>query len=171
MLQKYYEILGVNQNYTLNELKFAYRSKAKQFHPDINKAPDANSKFIEINEAYIILNQLKQDQSTAQKSNTNISWYKEEKERAKKRAAYYAKMKYEEYKKSPIYKAAKVIDPILKTIIIGFSIFIFIAPIIFITYRKLNNLTVIPLNFVYLFGAIIIGFFVVRTILKELKYY
>lgn len=37
------------------QVKLAYRKKAKQFHPDINKAPDATKKFQEINDAYDFL--------------------------------------------------------------------------------------------------------------------
>ena len=51
----YYEILGVNKNASADEIKSAYRKLAKQYHPDINKAPEAQSKFKEINEAYEVL--------------------------------------------------------------------------------------------------------------------
>lgn len=48
----YYEILGVEKNATKEELKKAFRQKARQYHPDINKAPDAEEKFKEIGKAY-----------------------------------------------------------------------------------------------------------------------
>ncbi len=48
----YYEILGVDRNATKEELKKAFRQKARQYHPDINKAPDAAEKFKEIGKAY-----------------------------------------------------------------------------------------------------------------------
>ena len=51
----YYEILGVNKNASADEIKSAYRKLAKQYHPDINKAPEAQAKFKEINEAYEVL--------------------------------------------------------------------------------------------------------------------
>jgi len=44
--------LGVPRNSTADELKKAYFIKAKKFHPDVNKAPDAKEKFAEINNAY-----------------------------------------------------------------------------------------------------------------------
>ena len=52
----YYDILGVAKNATDEELKKAYRSLAKKYHPDLhpgNKAMEA--KFKEINEAYGVL--------------------------------------------------------------------------------------------------------------------
>ena len=48
----YYEILGVDKNATKDELKKAFRQKARQYHPDVNKAPDAADKFKEIGKAY-----------------------------------------------------------------------------------------------------------------------
>lgn len=52
----YYEILGVGRNATDAELKKAYRTLAKQYHPDVNQEnKDAEAKFKEISEAYAVL--------------------------------------------------------------------------------------------------------------------
>ena len=51
----YYEVLGVSKTASEDEIKKAYRKLAKQYHPDVNKAPDAEEKFKEINEAYEVL--------------------------------------------------------------------------------------------------------------------
>jgi molecular chaperone DnaJ len=51
----YYEVLGVARNATLDELKSAFRRLARQYHPDVNKAADAEERFKEINEAYAVL--------------------------------------------------------------------------------------------------------------------
>lgn len=51
----YYEVLGVDKNATQDQIKSAYRKLAKQYHPDLNKSPDAPEKFKEVQEAYEIL--------------------------------------------------------------------------------------------------------------------
>jgi curved DNA-binding protein len=52
----YYRILGIDRDTTQDEIKRSYRKLARQFHPDINKAPEAEEKFKEIGEAYEVLN-------------------------------------------------------------------------------------------------------------------
>jgi molecular chaperone DnaJ len=48
----YYAILGVSQSASESEIKKAYFSLAKQYHPDVNKDPSAKNKFAEISTAY-----------------------------------------------------------------------------------------------------------------------
>src|SRR3989344_3235316 len=51
----FYEILGVSKNAQADELKKAYRNLARKHHPDVDKAPGAEEKFKEINEAFQVL--------------------------------------------------------------------------------------------------------------------
>jgi len=51
----YYEVLGVQKGATKDQIKDAYRKLALQFHPDRNKAPEAEARFKEISEAYAVL--------------------------------------------------------------------------------------------------------------------
>ena len=51
----YYKILGVSKNATGDQIKKEYRKLARTYHPDINKAPNAEHRFKEIGEAYEVL--------------------------------------------------------------------------------------------------------------------
>ncbi|MGX7458793.1 DnaJ C-terminal domain-containing protein [Candidatus Vidania fulgoroideorum] len=52
MLEKYYKVLGLNENSSLQEVKKAYRRLAMKYHPDRNPGKKSEEKFKEIKEAY-----------------------------------------------------------------------------------------------------------------------
>jgi curved DNA-binding protein len=51
----YYQVLGVARSASADEIKKAYRKLARQHHPDLNQAPEAQARMQEINEAYEVL--------------------------------------------------------------------------------------------------------------------
>lgn len=56
MAKDYYETLGVQKNASKEEIKKAYKTLAKKYHPDLNNhSKDSEDKFKEINEAYSVL--------------------------------------------------------------------------------------------------------------------
>ena len=50
-----YKVLGVATSASDDDIRKSYRAKARQLHPDINKAPDAQKKFAELQHAYEVL--------------------------------------------------------------------------------------------------------------------
>jgi len=103
----YYYILGILQTASLTEIKSAYRSSAKKYHPDVFKEPNAHQKFILINEAYVILSNsssrkefdfiYKQYSASFEKQNDtfeeNIKDFTKTQERAKEKAEEISKLK------------------------------------------------------------------------------
>jgi molecular chaperone DnaJ len=51
----YYDVLGVDRRASDDEIKKAFRRKARETHPDVSDAPDAEERFKELNAAYDVL--------------------------------------------------------------------------------------------------------------------
>ena len=51
----FYETLGVQRTANADEIRRAYRKLAREFHPDVNKSPDAAKRFAEVQDAYEVL--------------------------------------------------------------------------------------------------------------------
>jgi hypothetical protein len=100
-INKYREILGLDNEAGPGDIKRSYRQLAKKYHPDINSAPDAHDRFIEITEAYeILINRSPQtlyDEEVLDPETLRAE-YEKARKAAKESARRYARMKFEKFK-------------------------------------------------------------------------
>jgi len=111
-INNYYEILGIQSNASIDDIKKAYRKKARLYHPDINPAPDAKDHFISITEAYEFLianyQKIKTDDQLYQQAMDD--WRKYRQDRSRKRASVYVRSSYETFKSTKFYKTTRIFD-------------------------------------------------------------
>jgi len=111
-MKDYYKILELEYGTNIPTVKKAYKRLALKYHPDKNKAPDASTKFIEITEAYEVLNNdIKknqydnlysnyfrvQGQKTENKEEVKTEKTQEWTSYGRKKAEEYASMKYDDF--------------------------------------------------------------------------
>jgi curved DNA-binding protein CbpA len=108
----YYNILGLPADSSVDEIKKAYRTKARLYHPDINPDPDAKDLFISVTEAYEFLisnhEKLKTDDQAYHQAMED--WRKYRQDRSRKRATAYARTSYNKFKSTKFYKTTRIFD-------------------------------------------------------------
>jgi hypothetical protein len=107
--KNYFEILHLGPGAGEDEIKQAYRTLAKLYHPDVNKSPEAHEKFCEISEAYefLINHWPNQNKSAAGKASYEQRYteyqqtaaYEQFINEARERAKRQARMRYEKFRK------------------------------------------------------------------------
>jgi hypothetical protein len=119
---EYYKLLDLPSGSSVEDIKKAYRKKARLYHPDINHAPDAKDLFIGMTEAYEFLlayhEKLESDEQAFRQAMED--WRKYRQSRSRKRATIYARGPYSTFKKSTIYRSTRIFDS--TTIIFSFGI-------------------------------------------------
>jgi DnaJ domain len=111
-LTDYYEILGLPVNSSLDEIKKAYRKKARLYHPDVNPAPGAKDLFISATEAYefLIANIEKITSDEQAYYQAMEDWRKYRQDRSRRRANAYARTSYGRFKSTKFYKTTRIFD-------------------------------------------------------------
>lgn len=137
-LTDYYEKLGLPVNSSIDEIKKAYRKKARLYHPDINPAPDAKDLFISATEAYefLIANIEKITSDEQAYYQALEDWRKYRQDRSRKRANAYARTSYVTFKNTKFYKTTRIFD---RTSII-FSFVVSVMVLIYTIYGYIFRL-------------------------------
>jgi len=122
VLSEYYNILGLPSNSSVEEIKKAYRKKARLYHPDINHSPDAQDLFIKLTEAYEFLNTYHEKITTDEQEYNKLmeEWRKYRQDRSQARARFYAQKSYSQFKNTKLYRSTRILNS--TTIIFNFSI-------------------------------------------------
>lgn len=126
ILTDYYEILGLPVNSSLEEIKKAYRKKARLYHPDINPDSDAKDHFISATEAYEFLIAYHESILTEEQAYQQAmeDWRKYRQDRSRKRATVYAHTSYGNFKNTKFYRTTRIFDG--TTIIASFIVSIMV---------------------------------------------
>ena len=125
-LTDYYRILDIPVDSSIEEIKKAYRIKARAYHPDINHTPEAKDMFIEATEAYefLIANHVSIKDENQSYEQAMEDWRKYRQSRSRRRANAYARTSYGSFKNTKFYKTTKIFDG--TTIILSFVISIMV---------------------------------------------
>jgi hypothetical protein len=132
---EYYRILGIPDTAGIEEIKNAFRRKAKAYHPDINKSEEAHQKFVDINEAYNYLMDLHTHSSnsggdtasTFSREEYYHQWIQQERQKARERAARQARMRFEEFRRSTAYRTTTMLSHLLDYFLLFLGFFVIIA--------------------------------------------
>lgn len=129
LISEYYSILGIPLNSSLEDIKKAYREKARLYHPDLNRTPGAKEKFIEATEAYdfLITNHGKGQLDDQDYFRIVEEWRKYRQDRSRARAQYYARSSFIQFKNSKYYKSTRIfnITSAIFAFAVSMTIFIF----------------------------------------------
>lgn len=140
-MKNYFDILQLPETATKEDIKSAYRKRAKQYHPDKNKEANAAEMFIRINEAYEFLmddsrrkyysarrKQTMSREEELRREHVYREWVKQQ-EAARQRARQHAQLRYEEFANSPVYKTANAVNKYSNYVFLVLGIIMMITPI------------------------------------------
>jgi uncharacterized protein YecT (DUF1311 family) len=136
-LWDYYNVLGVRQGASDDEIRKAYRSKAMEYHPDRNHSEGAQEKFIRITEAYEYLTSHPHGRNiTEEEIRKNYqAWIDYRQAEARKRAEAYSRTTYAAFKKTPLYQSTSVIDGTMVFLGLGLAVTVILMTVFGYAYR------------------------------------
>jgi hypothetical protein len=111
-ISEYYNVLGIHTGSSVDEIKKAYRKRARECHPDINSSPGAKDLFISATEAYEFLisyhEKIISDEEAYKQAMED--WRKYRQDRSRQRAKVYAQTSFSHFKNTNFYKTTRIFD-------------------------------------------------------------
>jgi hypothetical protein len=108
----YFRVLDLRRDCSADDIKKAYRKKAREYHPDINQSADAKDMFILATEAYEFLisnfERVKRDAEAYDRAMDE--WRKYRQRRARYRARAYSRTTYVKFRNTNFYKTTRIFD-------------------------------------------------------------
>ncbi len=124
---EYFKILDLPDDSPVEEIKKAYRKKARLYHPDINHSSDAKDLFIVVTEAYDFLltyhEKIKADEEAFHRAMEE--WRKYRQYKSRRRAEVYSRTSYNKFKNSKLYRSTRIMDG--TTILFSFCVSIIVT--------------------------------------------
>lgn len=160
MSAQYYQILGVSESATIDEIKRAFRNRAKELHPDKNKSPHAQDEFIMLTEAYeytVAAKTAKFRRYVSPFENAELQRQRERAEAVRK-AQEYARMRYEDFEKTEAFQTINALNIILDHFIFLFACTILLAIPVFLTYWYTITGFILSMLFLLAVARPILGF-------------
>ncbi|MFK7756202.1 MAG: J domain-containing protein [Flavobacteriales bacterium] len=161
-------VLGLNESASVNDIKSAYRRKAKALHPDINPSPRAKEDFLKLKRAYehAILHKTNPTQAYRKTSinskpetaaayqkryGTHKNWNSQANQEARAKAREEAERKNAEYLKSDEYKDAIVLGRFFTYVALLLVVVMTAAMLILPLSLGMKGLFFVPILFVLAF--------------------
>jgi hypothetical protein len=136
-ISQYFNVLGLEPDSTVDEIRKAYRRKARECHPDINPNPDATETFLSVTEAYEFLliysEKISRDEEAFKKAMED--WRKYRQDRSKYRANVYARTTYSGFKDTNFYKSTRIFDGATIILCLAFSLIVLLVTVLGYIYR------------------------------------
>ena len=139
-IEIYYQILGVTEKANIEDLKRAYRQRAKELHPDKNKGLDAHEQFVLLTEAFQYLLSLKTIKPSEYSEDLFTTRAAENREAVREQARQYARMRFEEFKKTSYYRNSQAANTVLEHLYFFSSIIVLMCPLWGYLMNGLNGL-------------------------------
>jgi membrane-associated protease RseP (regulator of RpoE activity) len=157
---EYLHILDLTGDPDPIEIKRAYRVKAREYHPDINREEGAREKFILAAEAYeyLLASAKRQKQKEEEYKQFMDDWQRYRQQRARYRASVYSSTSYRRFVKTKFYRTTNVYEGsrIVFALIIAVGIIIYsVAGYVFRLRHPIPGEE--PLSAIALAGFIFLG--------------